>query len=782
MVSRILSRKLRRDLWRQRWQFLAIATVLAIGVAVFVAATDAYRNLDQSFARAYDSQQLPDAVVSGPGAGDLGAALADLPGPPQVELRHQADVGIRINGHAFLGRAVGVPDRQQPNVSRLAIRTGDLPTTGQLMVEQHLTDHYSLHPGDTVELLTPQGWKPITVVGSALSAEYFWPARSSQEIMTTPEHFGVVFLPDTDLTRTLADPVEQVALYVPDRARAAEVIQAAEQRARDAGLQVVPRNQQPSYRALQDDVNAFGTFANLLPWLFLVAAALGTYVLLSRVVAAQRAVIGTLAANGFSSTRLRRHYLGYGLACALLGIAPGLVAGYLLGGWITTQYTRALGLPLHVTALHPRSLFIATLAAFAAAVLAAWVPARTAARMRPAEAMRIAPPARRGGRSVLERAVPLLNRAPARWRMTLRAMLRNPRRAVFTVIGVAVSVSLVMVFAGMRDTVATLIDRQYSRITLQDAEIATVPGTTASVLSAVCLDRDVAAAEPVVRHDVVLSAHDRHYDTLMIGLSPTTQMHRFPQKSGSNRLSDNGLLLGSGLRDSLAITVGDTVDLADAVTGRRFAAPVAGFVDEPLSPVAYVSLDQLRETLGPVEATGVLVRLQPGVTNERAVADRLTTIPGAVAYLSTATVASAMRQAFTMYDTLVGIMLVFAALMAAALLFNAMSANLGERLGELGALRAAGIGAGMLSRLIAAENLALAMIGIPLGIGSGILLARWLLSTYENQGVHLGLTMRAATPPLVTLIVLAAALIAQTPSLYRVRNLDIARIVRERSL
>ncbi|MGY1945792.1 ABC transporter permease [Nocardia asiatica] len=74
--------------------------------------------------------------------------------------------------------------------------------------------------------------------------------------------------------------------------------------------------------------------------------------------------------------------------------------------------------------------------------------------------------------------------------------------------------------------------------------------------------------------------------------------------------------------------------------------------------------------------------------------------------------------------------------MAAALLFNAMSANIGERLGELGALRAAGMRSGMLSRLIATENLALALIGIPVGVGCGILLARWLLSTYENRGAQ----------------------------------------------
>ncbi len=76
--------------------------MIGIGIAVYVAATDAYANLKQSFDRAYAVQLLPDAVISGPGAVDLGDAARGLPGNPAVEVRQQSDVGgIRINGHTI---------------------------------------------------------------------------------------------------------------------------------------------------------------------------------------------------------------------------------------------------------------------------------------------------------------------------------------------------------------------------------------------------------------------------------------------------------------------------------------------------------------------------------------------------------------------------------------------------------------------------------------------------------------------------------------------------------
>lgn len=779
-MSRALWRKVRRDMWRERWRFTAIAVIMAIGVAVFVAATDGYRNLDQSFDRSYATQLLPDAILSGSGAAGLRDAVAALPGRPLVEVRHQADVGMRVNHHTLYGRAIGVPDSRQPTVSLLDLRTGALPRFGQLVVDQHIADHYHLRPGDTVELLGPQGGQPFTIAGSALSAEYLWPARSPQEILTTPEDFGVVFLPDDELRQLVPTASDQIAVYARDRAAADALIAAAGELARNAGLQFTPRDQQASYHTLRDDVMQFGSLAGILPWLFLAAVVLGTYVLLSRIVAAQRAVIGTLIANGLSAAAVRRHYLSYGLACAAVGIVPGLLGGYLLGQWITTQYTKAIALPMHLTAIHPLTYLLAAVAAAIAALLAAVAPANTAARMEPAEAMRVAPPVDRGRRSVLERLVPVVDRIPARWRMVVRATLRNRRRAVFTIVGVAVSIILVMVFAGMRDTLPGMVHRQFGQIERQDGE-AVIAGPSEAVLERLRADPEVAAAEAYSAYGVTVTSGAHRYETQLIGLAPQTQLHTFPAESGADRLPDDGVLLGVGLRDLLSTSLGDRIDVVVPQTGLRFTERVAGFIDEPFSPIVYISLNHLRAQADSLQVNGALIKLKPNVDGRMA-GDRIAAIPGVVAYRSTTSLATTMRRAFGLYDTLVNIMLVFAAVMAAAMLYNAMSANISERLGELGALHAEGMGAGMLSRVIATENFSLAVVAVPFGVAGGVLLADQLLSIYHSLGYHLHLEMRATTPVVVACAILLAAALAQLPVVRKIYGIDLARIVRERAL
>ncbi len=778
MANWVLFRKLRRDIWRQRWQFLAAAAVLAIGVAVYVAATDAYANLKESFSQAYAVQLLPDAVLSGPAATGLVEAARVLPGDPIVDTRRQGDVGIRINGHALFGRAVAVPVSGQPAVSQLAMRSGQLPATGQVVAEEHLSHHYGLRPGDTVELLGPTGWRSMLVSGSALSTEYFWPARSQQEILTTPEHFGVVFITAPDLPTVVPQSTDQLLLYAHDRSAAPALVAAAARLARGHGLAFESRDEQPSYRALQDDVDAVGAFAKLLPWVFLVAAAVGAYVLLSRLVAAQRAVIGTLTANGLSGSAVRGHYLGFGIAVGIAGAASGLAGGYVLGGWFTTQYTQALGLPLHVTSVHPISLIIGVCVGVASAAVAAWAPARTASRMSPAEAMRISPSRGRGAVSVMERILPPLRAMPARWRMALRGVSRNRRRTLLTVSGVVISVCLVMVFAGLRDTVASVIDRQYGSIELQDAQVITAPGAADTVAAALRTDPRIAAVEQFTRMDVTLDVHNRRYDTLLIGFPQHTEMHRFNTGDDGGTLPAKGVLLGSGLGQEFGINIGDVVTFTEPRSGVRIEEPVAGFVDEQVSPVGYISAEQLS---GRVSASGLMIKLAPGVS-ETEVSQAVTALPGVAAYASTGALARMMRQAFSLYDALVGLMLVFAGVMAAALLYNAMSANVGERTGELGSLQAAGMGAGVLGRLIAAENMLLVIVGLPVGLIAGTALADWFMLTYKTQGYSWHLDMHTATPFIVTGAVLVAALLAQIPALRSVYRIDVAKVVRERSL
>ncbi|HYM66074.1 MAG TPA: FtsX-like permease family protein, partial [Patescibacteria group bacterium] len=329
----ILGRKRWRDVWRNRAAFIAVAVTIGLGVGGFVAARDAYLGLQSSFAKVYADERFADVVASGGASTAFASAATALPGSPLVTVRAQGDVPIRIGDHRLIGRMVTMPSTGQPEVNRLEVRSGSL-SGGGVYVEYHLADHFGLRPGDSVDLLGEAGWQAEPVAAIVVSPEYLWPARSRQEVATDPEQFGVVFAPAPIAYAILPTTlVPQVALYAGDRAKSSALVSAARQLAATTGTDAVSADSQPSAEALATDVDGIGQYALLFPILFLTAAALGTYMMLSRLVRAQRATIGTLVACGLSPGRLSRHFLGLGLMCGSAGAVLGLALGYPVGDW-----------------------------------------------------------------------------------------------------------------------------------------------------------------------------------------------------------------------------------------------------------------------------------------------------------------------------------------------------------------------------------------------------------------------------------------------------------------
>ena len=80
-------------------------------------------------------------------------------------------------------------------------------------------------PDQTIEVLGPTGWTQLTMSGVVASPEYIWPSRSRQDIITSPDNFGVVFAEQALAAAFTAATLiaSLLGLAVPERAHAAGV-------------------------------------------------------------------------------------------------------------------------------------------------------------------------------------------------------------------------------------------------------------------------------------------------------------------------------------------------------------------------------------------------------------------------------------------------------------------------------------------------------------------------------------------------------------------------------
>ncbi len=787
MRGRVLRTKLRRDIGRQWPQFGAIVVLITLGVALFAASYDAFRNLEASYANLHVQLRSADLWITGGDTERIAATASATDGVADVVTRIQADVPLRFDGVDKLrGRIIGVPADHQPAVCGLLLLHGGYEVAGpEALVERHTFDHFGLALGDRVDVL-PAGssaWMPLRVTGDAESAEYIWPARSRQDSITLPDDFGVLFVSE-DLAASIVQGGPNQVLVRLTAGAAPDVVDRLRSEATSLGAtEVLTRAQQASNALLQEDIDGFSEMSAAFPLLFLTAAMMAAYVLVTRRVLSERSLIGMMLASGLHRRQVLRHYLGFGLTAGAIGSVVGVVAGTAAARTMTRLYLGAIDLPNQVAVYDIRAATLIAGLAFGVVVggLSAAAPALLASRIEPAEAMRGLVPATGGRRSLLERLVPPFRRLPTRWRLVLRGIGRNRRRTSYTILGVTLSMLLILVSWSMFDTMDGLLNTQFQRVQLQDARVGFTGPQDAGVLERLRAVVGVSEVEPVVTASAALRGPAGSYGSVLLALPSNTDMHGFVLTGGSETtLSEDGVLVGVGAEGFIGVPVGGTATLDVPDLGLSLPVRIDGYLDEPLGTFVYAPLDAVRRMAGhPLPITSAMLRFSDGADRD-AIRRSVQGLDIVASYEDARSLVALFEDYTGLFYGFVGAMLVLGALMAFAIMFTTMSVNIVERSREVATLRANGVRLRQISRLISSENLIMTLMGIVPGLIAGVLGGRALMASYSSDLFRLNLVVRAQTLVLAGAAIVVVALVSQWPSLRAVRRLDIASVVRER--
>ncbi len=719
---------------------------------------------------------------------------------PELEAsraRTVADVPFRPReGHTLIGRAVGLPATGHAPVNDVVITQGttlDPSVPAGVVVEQHMAAHFALEPGDSLEVSTPDGWTEVEVLGVAASPEYLWPAKSRQEVLVLPDDFGVIFAAE-EFVGGLAPAAQrhETLFRLADDASGAAV-----EDARSAVLAAGARDayildEQPSNAALQEDVSGFAEMSVMFPAFFLVAAAFATYVMLGRMIAGQTANIGTLRASGFKSRTIVWHYAAIGVVVGIVASAIGIVLGALLAEAITRLYTGALSIPAAIIEVRPTTIAIGFLTGVATGFLAAYFPARSAGRITPAVAMRGQLPPGGGGESLLERIIPPLRNLPVRWLSAIRGLGRARRRSVASIVGVMLATMLVIVSWGFIDSIQVLLDRQFVQIQHYDAQLHVAGRPAEDVMADVIAVEGVDEAELGLVVPVSVAGPDGSYTTTLTALQPGSDMHVLIGPDGSSDCLSRprAWSWARSLESELGVAGGDSVSLDVAGMLELPDVAVAGFVKEPLGTYAYASLPYaiglVRETLGPLLAAGespanlIMLTFDEGIDGA-AMRAPLSAVEGVEAYVDSDALYELAQEYMSLFYVFVGVMVVLGGILAFALIYNTMSANISERQGELAVLRTLGLSRRMIGSMVTAQNLLLTVIGLVPGLIFGWLLAWVFMYAFSSDMFTFELYIRPLTFVLTAAAIVIVGLLSQWPALRAVARLDLGLIMRERS-
>ncbi len=784
----MLDRKLMRDLRRLWAQGLAVALVMACGVATIVLALGAYRSLEQTRATFYDRYRFATLFASVTRAPlHLKDKLLAIPGMAAVELRIVDRVLLDMPGmpEPGTGIAVSIPDIGVGSVNRLYLRSGRLPDlehADEVAVSAPFAAAHHLHPGDSFHALMNGTRRTLKISGTVLSPEYVY-AIGPGDMVPDPRRFGVFFMRRRSLEGTLdmAGSFNDVAAILArgaDEASAMARIDAILKPYGGTGSYV--RKDQLSNAFLDGELTQLRAMALIIPPIFLFVSAFLVNMVLSRLIALEREQIGLLKAVGFSNGAVGWHYAKLVMAIALAGLALGSVAGERLGHGLTILYGRFYSFPFLVFLQSPDLYAIAGASVLAAALVGTIRALWLVLVLSPAVAMR--PPAPTRYRSLLS-AGSLFHRLFSELTtMALRHLIRWPLRTFLTVFGTSLSIALLVTALFSSNSVHFMIDTIFSRTERQDASIAFAHELGPGAVQAVAAMPGILSVEPYRTVQVVM--HHGHYRRRLA-------VTGYPPRPDLARLLDvdldpveppaEGLLLSERVANLLHVGAGETVRLELVEQeGRTVEVPVAAVIQSFVGLTVAMRLDALDRLVGQgPRLSGARVRVDAGRLPAFYEAVKRTPSAGSVALLGISR--ARFRETIDEnIDIMRTVYVALAVIITFGVVYNFARIQLSERARELASLRVLGFTRAEVSSVLLIELAVIVALAQPLGWLLGYLFSWSVTRGFESDLFRVPLIVSSATFATASLVVLAAALISALIVRRRIDRLDLVGVLKTR--
>lgn len=782
-----LDRKLLRDLWRLKAQSLAIALVLACGVAIFLTGLGMVRALEATLEDYYSRQNFAHVFASVRRAPlSVVQDVAEIDGVQTVEARVAGWVVLDLPGRAApaSGRVLSLPENG-PLLNVPLLVDGRLPDP-DAATEVAVTDRFArangFSLGDRFSAIADGTRLDLQITGTLRSPEFIYTLPPGG-LMPDDAGFGIIWMPERAAAATfgLTGAFNDLSLKLRRDARLAEVIDRVDAiLAPWGGTGAHDRETQVSHSFIQAELDQLRSMSAVLPPIFFGIAAFLVNMVLGRIVALERAEIGLLKALGYRDSEIALHYLMLAVLVAAIGIGIGWGAGAWLSTGMSRLYARFFDFPWlvqpHDLDVYALAGLIGLISAGVGALRAAWV----AARLAPAVAM--APPAppsfRRGHMDRLARWL----RLPQTAMMVLRGILRWPVRAAFTALGLSLGVSILVASNFMLDSLDAVIDTAFFKSNRQHATLVLAQEAGLDAVTDARHLPGVLAVEPQFDLPVTLHNGPRSKKLAITARMPGGDLARTLDVDNRHvPLPEKGIMLSEQLAAHLGVAPGDTVlvELSGTRSG-EFHLPVAAVTRQYIGIGAYMQMDALAERLreGPrVTALNLWI--------DRAHLSELQAALKEMPMLATAVMLTDVRESFQ--DTIsenvrinTVLFITISVLITVGVAYNGARIQLSERARELASLRILGFTRAEVSSILLGETAILALLAQPLGWAIGAWISWAMMAGFDSDLYRIPLVLTPANFANASLITLAAVTAAALLVRRRLDRADLVAVLKTR--
>lgn len=785
---RALHIKLLRDLRRLWAQALAIALVMAAGVATLILGVGAHDSLSTTRAQYYETNRFADvftSVTRAPNA--MASDIAAIEGVAAVDTRIAKIALADIEGMAEPASVMllSLPGYREQILNRIHLRNGHVPdpeSDGEAVISEGFAKAHGFSSGSMIRVLINGRLREVRVTGIALSPEFIY-ALGPGDLMPDERRFGVVWMPERTLAAAydLEGAFSSAIVKLLPGASEARVIERLDQLLeRYGGLGAHSRKDQISHAFLDAELEQLQSMSRVLPPIFLLVAAFLVNMTLSRLIALEREQIGLLKAMGYSSWAIARHYVGFVSMIALVGIVIGFAAGATLGTGLTKLYAQFFNFPFLVFSRNPAVYAIAAIITSAAAVAGAIKAVRDVAWLPPAVAM--SPPAPPRYRKTLQGIFDMSRHMRQSSVIIGRHLLHWPWRTASGILGVALAVAILVGSLWSFGSIDHMIDITFHRSDRQDATISFTEAKPLSAFHAVQRLPGVMRAEPYRAVNVKLRKGHVERRLSLMGRPRDADLSRvLDNRLVPVSMPEDGLIISSALAEILHVTRGDVVE-AELLEGdrRRLMLPVSAIITGYIGLSAIMDIDALNRLLGEDSmVSGVHLAIDDRMKDELFTAVKGTPATNFIALQQVALQRfreTLAQNILIMVSVYVGL----AAIIAFGVVYNFARISLSEQAREMASLRVLGFTRAEVSGLLLGELAVIVLFAQPLGwlIGHGFAWA--MVEGFTSELYRVPFVINRDVYAYASIVVLAAAAVSAILVRRRIDRLDMIKVLKTR--
>ena len=783
-----LTKKLFRELWSMRGQALAIALVVASGVATFVMAVSTYDSLKLTQSTFYAEYRFANIFVSLKRAPkSIADRIREIPGVDQVDTRVVAPVNLDIEGYSdpATGMLISVSGGNEGHLNALYLREGrfvDPLRDDEVIVSEAFTEAHSLMPGDSLSAIVNGRRKTLTIVGIALSPEFVNQIKPGSMIPDF-KSYAILWMAEKPLATAynMDGAYNTLALTLESGANEHDVIDRLDDLlSRYGSLGAYGRQDQLSHRFLHEEFRQLESMATMYPTIFLGVAAFLLNIVFGRLFQMEREQIATLKAFGYSNFSVGLHYLQFVAMIALVGLLIGIAGGVWMGQGLSRLYVEFYRFPEMLYRLDPSVVFWAAVITLGASFAGTIFAVRRAALQPPAEAMRPEPPARYGP-TIFER-IGLGRLYSEPMRMIARNLERRPVKALLTATGIAAAYAILVMGLFFRDSIDHMIDVQYWLAQRDDITVTfNEPTSYQAMLDLQRMD-GVEYAEGYRAVPVRLRVGHHTYRTVILGLPRDSDLHRtLDENLQPVNPSNGGLVLTDYLAELLGARAGDQVTV-EVLEGARpvIETPLAGTINQFLGVSGYMGRDELNRFMGEGSAlSGVYLAVDKRYESD--IYQRIKQMPRVagtdIRHKAIANMQDMMDQQILVFA---GITTLLAGIIAFGVVYNTARVTLSERSRELASMRVLGFTRGETAFILLGELGFLTFLSLPIGAAMGTGLSTFFIQSMETDIFRIPLVLAPRTFGYAAVVILVSSLLSGIVIRQKINHLDLVGVLKTR--